>query len=423
MGKKLPLKLEEGKWSMGTPEKRLRDDECFPAVVECSCFGATQGVDKACFLHLSCSSRSLDIEDNIKLPSNFIIVTVMEYVSRVAEEKLKVEVQCFRANEEALEVEFACFKQPVGKGGQNGELINRLLVVEAEVNDKVGHLVHNVFFAIEHWFPDCDFTFLERNYTEQNEQIVAPLSTVLAFTIVNRTRFPLQNSPLLTTTPHQLVPFLELDLYWKNQSPNLEDNPKPRILATHLPYASLPNSILNSGCRIVYVARNPLDQFISRWKFLSSWQEQNMNLVSIEEAFEKTCNGVQFYGPVWEHVLGYWKASQENPEKVLFLKYEDMQENIISNFKNLANFLGCAFSQVEETQGVIKEISKICSFDNLKNLEVNKNGKFLLRFGNEAFFRKGTVGDWRNYLTSSMSDRMEKILEEKLCGSGLSFKK
>ncbi|XP_044497524.1 cytosolic sulfotransferase 15-like [Mangifera indica] len=245
----------------------------------------------------------------------------------------------------------------------------------------------------------------------------------LAFTIANRTRFPLQNSPLLTTPPHQLVPFLELDLYWKNQSPNLEDNPKPRILATHLPYASLPNSILNSGCRIVYVARNPLDQFISRWKFLSSWREQNMILVSIEEAFEKTCNGVQFYGPVWEHVLGYWKASQENPEKVLFLKYEDMQENIISNIKNLANFLGCAFSQVEETQGVIKEISKICSFDNLKNLEVNKNGKYLLRFGNEAFFRKGTVGDWRNYLTSSMSDRMEKILEEKLCGSGLSFKK
>ncbi|XP_044486560.1 cytosolic sulfotransferase 15-like [Mangifera indica] len=246
----------------------------------------------------------------------------------------------------------------------------------------------------------------------------------LAFTVVNRTRFPLQNSPLLTTPPHQLVPFLEVDLYWKNESPNLEDIPKPRILATHLPYASLPNSILNSGCRIVYVARNPLDQFISLWKFLSSVQDQNMNLVSIEEAFEKICSGVQLCGPIWEHVLGYWKASQENPEKVLFLKYEDMQENIISNIKNLANFLGCAFSEVEETQGVVKEISKICSFDNLKNLEVNKNGKST-RFGigNEAFFRKGSVGDWSNFLTSSMSDRLEKILEEKLCGSGLSFKK
>ncbi|XP_044497495.1 cytosolic sulfotransferase 5-like [Mangifera indica] len=249
----------------------------------------------------------------------------------------------------------------------------------------------------------------------------------LAFTIVNRARFPLQNSPLLTTNPHQLVPFLEVDLYWKNQSPNLEDIPKPRILATHLPYASLPNSILNSGCRIVYVARNPLDQFISHWKFFSSLQDPNMNLVSMEEAFEKICNGVHSYGPVWEHVMGYWKASQENPEKVLFLKYEDMQENIIFNIKNLANFLGCAFSQAEERQGVVKEISKICSFDNLKNLEVNKVGKYS-KFGfyavrNEAFFRKGTVGDWRNYLTSSMSDRLEKILEEKLYSSGLSFKK
>ncbi|XP_031256824.1 cytosolic sulfotransferase 15-like [Pistacia vera] len=245
----------------------------------------------------------------------------------------------------------------------------------------------------------------------------------LAFTIVNRSRYPLENSPLITTPPHQLVPFLEVDLYLKNQSPNLEDFPNPRILATHVPYASLPNSILNSDCRIVYVARNPLDQFISHWKFLSGFQDQNMNLVSVEEAFEMICNGVQGYGPIWEHILGYWKASQEQPEKVLFLKYEDMKEDIKLNLKNLANFLGCPFTEDEERQGVVEEISKLCSFDNLKTLEVNKNGKHPTGFRNDTFFRNGTVGDWRNYLTPSMAERMEKVLEEKFSGSGLSFKK
>jgi hypothetical protein len=37
-------------------------------------------------------------------------------------------------------------------------------------------------------------------------------------------------------------------------------------------------------------------------------------------------------------VLGYWKASLERPDKVLFLKYEDLKEDIISNLKKIAGF-------------------------------------------------------------------------------------
>jgi hypothetical protein len=121
-------------------------------------------------------------------------------------------------------------------------------------------------------------------------------------------------------------------------------------------------------------------------------------------------------------VLGYWKASLERPDKVLFLKYEDLKEDIISNLKKIAAFLGIPFTDKEEKEGVIEEISRLCSLDNLRNLEVNKNGVRTSGLPNSSFFRKGEVGDWENYLIPSMAENYLKIVEEKLSGSGLTFR-
>ena len=53
----------------------------------------------------------------------------------------------------------------------------------------------------------------------------------------------------------------------------------------------------------------------------------------------------------------------ERPEKVLFMKFEDLKENIISHLKRLAQFLSLPFSEEEERQGMIEGIAKLCSLD------------------------------------------------------------
>ncbi|XP_059648184.1 cytosolic sulfotransferase 15-like [Cornus florida] len=250
-------------------------------------------------------------------------------------------------------------------------------------------------------------------------------SKALAFAIVNRNRYGFTANPLLTANPHDLVPFLEMDLYLdKNNLPNLEDRSDPRILATHLPYASLPVSIKDSGCRIVYVSRNPFDQLISHWHFLlKRSQEEAGPLVPLEHFFDMYCKGVHSNGPFWDHALGYWNASLENPNKVLFLKYEDMKEDVnLGYLKKLAVFLGFPFSADEERDGVIEQISRLCSFENLKVLQANNTGKMKGGFQKSSLFRKGEVGDWVNYLTPSMAERLKNQVEEKLAGSGLTFK-
>ncbi|KAL7251259.1 hypothetical protein ACSBR1_013148 [Camellia fascicularis] len=76
----------------------------------------------------------------------------------------------------------------------------------------------------------------------------------LSYGIVNRNKYALAESPLLTANPYELVPFFDWDVYANNPTPNLEDTAKPRIFSTHAPYATLPpDSIKDSKCRIVCV--------------------------------------------------------------------------------------------------------------------------------------------------------------------------
>ncbi|KAF9686310.1 hypothetical protein SADUNF_Sadunf03G0145500 [Salix dunnii] len=245
----------------------------------------------------------------------------------------------------------------------------------------------------------------------------------LTFSVVNRNIYSPTETPLLTTLPHDLVPFFEVDLYAKHQLPDLEQLPSPRIFSSHSHYETLPPSIRGSGCKIVYICRNPLDQLVSAFHFFHKFKGENVKpLSSIDDDFDNVCRGIRSFGPFWDSVLGYWKASLERPDKVLFLKYEDLKDDITFNLKKLAEFLGIPFTDKEEKDGVIEEISKLCSFDNLRNLEVNRTGVRPLGTPNSAFFRKAKVGDWCDDLTPSMAERFLKIVEEKLAGSGLSFK-
>nr|GMD96677.1 cytosolic sulfotransferase 12-like [Ipomoea batatas] len=126
------------------------------------------------------------------------------------------------------------------------------------------------------------------------------------------------------------------------------------------------------------------------------------------------------HGTFWDHLLGYWKESSENPGKVLFLKYEEMKSEPDVQLRRMAAFLGCPFSEEEEEGGVVGGILRLCSFESLSSLEVNKTGKgLLLGNSNNVLFRKGKVGDWRNHLTDEMATRLNQIVEEKFKGTGL----
>ncbi|GAA0161223.1 hypothetical protein LIER_39191 [Lithospermum erythrorhizon] len=81
------------------------------------------------------------------------------------------------------------------------------------------------------------------------------------------------------------------------------------------------------------------------------------------------CKGVNPCGPFWDHVLNYWKSSLENPEKVFFSTYEELQNDKIYVVRRLGEFLGFSFSAEEEDSGMVDVIVKLCSFESLSKMK------------------------------------------------------
>ncbi|XVF69267.1 hypothetical protein PTKIN_Ptkin11bG0067200 [Pterospermum kingtungense] len=180
----------------------------------------------------------------------------------------------------------------------------------------------------------------------------------LSFSIVTRTQFNSCTSPLKTTFTHHCIPFLEYGLY------------------------PIQLQLLDTFVSMRYFLKKTTQNFLQDQL---NEGDNNPIITSMEDAFELFRKGISVYGPYWEHFLGYWKASLEHPEKILFLKYEDMMKNPESYAKRLAEFLGCLF--------------------------------FLGRRK-----RKGKIGDCRNYLTTEMGERLDSLMEQKLSGSGPTFR-
>ncbi|KAL3511002.1 hypothetical protein ACH5RR_030403 [Cinchona calisaya] len=244
----------------------------------------------------------------------------------------------------------------------------------------------------------------------------------LAFALLYRKSYhPNDNQhPLLRKNSHDLVPFLELDIDFENPRPDhLSFYSSPRLFSSHLPYQSMPKSVKESSCKLIYICRNPKDAFISLWHYTNKLRAPEMGTLPIEEAFDKFCRGVSLIGPFWDHVLGYWQESLKMPDKILFLKYEEIKERSNTRVKRIAEFYGNPFSDEEEASGVVDEIVKLCSFNNLSNLEVNKSGKDWSGMAFNVLFRRGETQDWKRYLTPDMVDKLDRITEEKFHGSGL----
>ncbi|PIA27348.1 hypothetical protein AQUCO_07900002v1 [Aquilegia coerulea] len=201
------------------------------------------------------------------------------------------------------------------------------------------------------------------------------------------------DDPFLKDSPQFVVKTLEINVFRGNQNPDL----------------SMQDCLLS-------LARNPKDVFVSSWHFMNKVMRPMESPYPIEKAFESFCNGVQIFGPYFDHVLKYWNESLKVREKILFLKYEEMKRNPKGEVEKLASFIGRPFANNVEIENVLQK----SSFERLKNLDVNKTG--FVRHGgppNSSFFRLGTIGDWKNYFTPDMQERLDHIATLKLEGSGL----
>uniref|UniRef100_A0A0E0BHD9 Sulfotransferase n=1 Tax=Oryza glumipatula TaxID=40148 RepID=A0A0E0BHD9_9ORYZ len=228
--------------------------------------------------------------------------------------------------------------------------------------------------------------------------------------------------PLLRLNPHDCVPFMEA-VYFAGDEARLAAAPSPRLMSTHASFSVLPASITdNPGCKIVYICRQPKDMLVSYWHFIN---RSKSNAMSFSDVWDSIHEGTYFGSPIWEHILEYWRASQAMPDRVLFLRYEDIQRDPVKNVEKIAEFIRQPFSDAEKEAGIVESRDYLCSLQRLKANSGAKNAGFRrvvnVEVPNESYFRKGEVGDWVNYVTPEMAESLDKFLTDKFRGSGFTF--
>ncbi|XP_007523589.1 sulfotransferase 1B1 [Erinaceus europaeus] len=215
------------------------------------------------------------------------------------------------------------------------------------------------------------------------------------------------------------VPMLEMSLPGLRTSgvEQLEKNPSPRVVKTHLPTDLLPTSFWENNCKMIYLARNAKDVAVSFYHF---------DLMNNLEPFpgtwgqylERFITGNVAYGSWFNHVKSWWKKKQEHP--ILFLYYEDLKENPKQEIKKIVKFL-----EKNLNEEAIDKIVLHTSFEMMKdNPLVNYTHipNAVMDHSKSPFMRKGITGDWKNYFTVTQNEKFDDIYKTEMSGIALQFR-
>jgi len=210
------------------------------------------------------------------------------------------------------------------------------------------------------------------------------------------------------------IPFPpQLDQAMKDPLAYAETMTGRRVLKTHLPLQFLPPD-LTKRCKVVYVARNPRDVCVSYFKMQSTEEGGFVGDFSLFASLFKA--GLQLYGDYWHHVLSGWRL-RDHPN-LTFLWFEDMKKDQRSIIEDL-----CVFLDHPLTSSQVDKLVDHLKFDNMKN-NPNANPHAGLDIQAEGtFFRKGEVGNWKNFFTAEKVEEWAGWIREETQGTGIHLQK
>ncbi|XP_052218476.1 sulfotransferase 1A1-like isoform X2 [Dreissena polymorpha] len=193
--------------------------------------------------------------------------------------------------------------------------------------------------------------------------------------------------------------------------------PSPRVLNTHIPLRLMPKDTLSNKTKIVFVQRNPKDICVSFFNHHSKIVEYDFN-GKFENYVNRFLKGLVDYGSWFEYTLEWEKIIRDNPEHPFhMMSYEDMKSDPISEIGRLSEFLG-----LKSSPELIAEIADKCDFSAMKKekdpLENTKDWKD----AKPGMYRKGQVGDWKNWFTVAQSEYFDTVFNQRMKDSSFTYR-
>ena len=171
----------------------------------------------------------------------------------------------------------------------------------------------------------------------------------------------------------------------------------------------------------IYIVRDPRNLITSMTHHYSLNYDQayskmiNKNQTLLEKSTDGDCSNFTFLGS-WSSHYKSWKNT--NSFKILFIKYEDLENNKFDTFKKIVNFIN-TLKNDKQSINKKKLINSINStnFSNLKNKEENegfeesvysKTGK------KKRFFNLGFNNRWQKILPNNILNKLNNTLQNEL---------
>ncbi|XP_073413765.1 sulfotransferase 6B1-like [Dendrobates tinctorius] len=185
-----------------------------------------------------------------------------------------------------------------------------------------------------------------------------------------------------------------------------QDRPSPRIISTHLQFKDIPKSIFEKKVKILLVLRNPKDTAISFYNFHNSMPPLP-SYNSWDMFFKDFTIGKVCYGQYFDFVAAWEKHF--NDKTMMAITFEDMKMDFPTTLKKISEFY-----QLPLNEEQIELVASRTSFNSMKEQSENTHGKL-----GDSFFRKGEIGDWKNYFTEDQSKVVDAMFEKYLAGTKL----
>ncbi|KAJ8013727.1 hypothetical protein DPEC_G00032800 [Dallia pectoralis] len=189
----------------------------------------------------------------------------------------------------------------------------------------------------------------------------------------------------------------------------IDEAASPRLMGTHLHPDNIPESFTAKKTKILVVFRNPKDTMVSYYHFTN----KNPILPTAESwdrYFSEFMSGKVPWGSYFDHALA-WEKRVDDPN-VMIVTFEELKQDLSEGVRRVSDFFGLSLSDAQ-----VQAITEQSTFGAMKEDSKEQFGQM----GN-VIFRKGDVGDWKNFFSPAQSQEMDTAFEKHLAGTKLGAK-
>ncbi|XP_070204183.1 sulfotransferase 1A1-like isoform X2 [Littorina saxatilis] len=202
----------------------------------------------------------------------------------------------------------------------------------------------------------------------------------------------------------------------------LEPVPSPRVINSHLFLRQLSKEVVTKRSRIIHVIRNPKDVAVSLYfHMLQIKGFKDDGVLDLAKGFLHGGISPGSYFDYFAYMKEMTQWQREHPEvPVINIYYEDVKKDPVKCVRQLAEFL-----KVDASDQLCEDIADQCSFKKLKQADETVKVKdttpdrHIFKGGVSKLYRKGEVGDWKNYFTVALSEEFDRVVPENLKGCDL----